>query len=374
FLIQFGGLGIITFTTMFFIAPRDRKISFRNISMVKKYYIDSVEHNANHILRNIILLTVLIELIGTLLLYAAFSGAETELERPLFTALFHAVSAFCNAGFSLFTNSLETYSSNPLILFTIAFLIIAGGIGFLVYQDTARVFISKSKKRFALHTKIAVITSVFLLVFGTLVYYLLERNGVFGEQSEYEKWMNAFFQSVTTRTAGFNAVDQRSMSGASQFFTLPLMFIGGSPGSIAGGIKTTTAFILIAAMFRDINSRGKITIGGRSIPSRIVSRGMLFFGKAMVLLVLSIFLLALTEMGGENPGAVSLTEILFESFSAFGTVGLSLGITGDLTDLGKIVIILTMFAGRVGLISMSIPLFMEKQENIDYPEEEVLIG
>jgi len=370
-LIQFGGLGIITFTTLFFVAPRDRKVSFRNIKMVKNYYLENIEYNANHILRNIFLLTIGMELTGFLILYAAFS--RTGVENPGFQAIFHAVSAFCNAGFSLFSDSLEGMQDNPLILFTIAFLIIAGGLGFLVYQDLRAVLWTKSRKRFSLHTKIVLVSTVVLILAGMAGYYVLERQGVFADMDAGTKWIQIFFQSVTTRTAGFNTVPQGDLNGAARFFTLPLMFIGGSPGSIAGGIKTTTACILIIAMFRDINWRGKIRIGDRTIPSQTVTRAMFFFGKAIVLLMVSMFLLSVSELSGGG-SEFDFSDIMFECFSAFATVGLSTGITGDLSAAGKLIIIMTMFAGRVGLISFSIPLFMEKQDTIDYPEEEVLIG
>lgn len=368
-LIQFGGLGVITFTTMFFISSPNKKVSFRSIDMIRKYYLDSIENQAHNILRNIFILTISIELLGTLFLWFRFR--ITEPDRALFTAVFHAVSAFCNAGFSLFSDSLMGYSSDAYVLIVIMLLIIMGGLGFLVFNDMFRVA-RKQKKRFSLHTKIVLGTTLLLIISGFFLFLLLGWNTIFSTMSIKDKIFNALFQAITPRTAGFNAIDEVQMEPSLRFLTMILMFIGGSPASIAGGIKTTTFAIVLLAIVKDINWRGKIKIGDRTIPSSLVTKAMLFMGKAIFLLAFSIFALMLTERQSETPGA--FLRLVFESFSAFGTVGLSLGQTAFLSQAGKVVIIFTMFAGRVGLISLSMPLFKEREETVDYPEEEVLIG
>lgn len=371
-LIQFGGLGILTFTTMFFISPREKKVSLRNIRMVKNYYLESIDFQAHHILRNILLLTFGIEAIGALLLWLGFrsSGAGGNL---FFLSLFHSVSAFCNAGFSLFSDSLVGYRANPYILTVILLLLVLGGVGFLVMNDLYQVARHK-KKRLSLHTMMVLGTTGILIIAGTLVIYLLEVNNSLSGMSFGNRLMNALFQALTPRTAGFNTLSQNEMTVPAQFFTMILMFIGGSPASIAGGVKTTTVAIVFLAIFKEIDWQGRLKIHDRALSQKTVTKSMLFLGKAVAILVLSIFLLALTELGAHTEGTGSFLDIAFESFSAFATVGLSTGLTGDLTAAGKLVIIVTMFVGRVGLISLSIPLFKEGNNLIDYPEEEVLIG
>ncbi len=371
-LIQFGGLGILTFTTVIFIsANKSKKVSLRNLQTVRNFYLDSIEFKAHNILFNILKLTIGFELIGTLLLFfkfrSSFSGSEA-----LFYALFHSVSAFCNAGFSLFTDSLRGYDSDPVFMIIIMGLIICGGLGFLVYNDIINVF-KKEKKRLSLHTNIVLKSTVALLSLGFILFLILEWSWTGSELSLIDKVMNAIFQSVTPRTAGFNTVDQNSLSAASKALTIVLMFIGGSPASIAGGIKTTTFAIVFLAIVKGTDFNGRIRVGDRVLPASIVSRAMLFLGKAIILLFTSIFLLTITEMGAGSD--ITFYAIVFESVSAFGTVGLSTGLTPMLSLVGKYIIIITMFAGRVGIISMTIQLFREHDENIvDYPEEEVLIG
>lgn len=371
-LIQFGGLGILTFTTFIFVsANRTKKVSFKSLEMVKNFYIESVESKAHHILRNIILLTLLLEALGTLFLYLRFRTIVDS--HALFYGLFHAVSAFCNAGFSLFSDSLESYSGDWMLVVPIMLLLIFGGLGFLVFQDVYN-RLRKRKKRLSLHTRLVLGTTVVLITTGAAAFFFLERNNTFSQMSFSQKLLNALFQSVTPRTAGFNAVSQTQLSIPSQFLTVVLMFIGGSPASIAGGIKTTTFAIVLFAVFKDIDWSGRIRIRDRMIPSSQVSKAMLFLGKAVGLLGLSVFLLTITEfMGSEHEAG--FMDIFFESVSAFSTVGLSTGLTASLTFLGKCIIIATMFAGRVGLISLTIPLLRDDHGSaVEFPEEEVLIG
>ncbi len=371
FLIQFGGLGILTFTTMFFVSVKNRKVSLRNLQTVRNYYLDSIEFQAHNILRNILVMTVVVELAGTMLLWFRFR--ITVPDTSFFTALFHSVSAFCNAGFSLFPNSLEGYSSDPYLLIVIMLLIISGGLGFLIFNDIILVG-RKKKKRYALHTRIVLVSSAVLIILGTIGFFLMENNGTLKEMNWFNKLINALFQSVTPRTAGFNTVSQGALKSSSKFLTMIFMFIGGSPASIAGGIKTTTFAIVFLTLLKEIDWQGRIRIRDRVLPQKTVTKAILFMGKAIIFLAVSVFLLTLTEMNGAGNGGSGFMSIVFESFSAFGTVGLSTGMTSSLSTLGKLVIICTMFAGRVGLISLSIPLLKEHNEEIEYPEEEVLIG
>ncbi len=359
-LIQFGGLGIISFSTVYLTFP-NRKRSFHSVNIIRKYYLDSVGHDVVVIIRNIVFFTLFFELAGALVLYFSLGS-------DFFTALFHSISAFCNAGFSLFSDNLEGYGNNSAVLVTIMVLVIFGGIGFVVINDIIK-FVFK-KKHLSIYSKIMLITTLSLIFFGALGFFFFECNNAFSGFSPGKKILNSIFQSVTPRTAGFNTVPQEILQKESQFLTLPLMFIGGGSGSIAGGIKVSTFAIIIIALFRAKSRRNKIRIGNRNIPVKTMMDAFILAGKAILLLSVSIILLLIAE--GNNFKSIS---IIFECFSAFGTVGLSHGLTPLLGSFGKAVLILTMFSGRVGIISMA--LFNErnfKDVQVQYPEEEVLLG
>ncbi len=372
FLIQFGGLGILTFTTIFFISGSGRKVSLRESGALRKYFLESVEFHAGHILRNILLMTLIVEASGTLILYA-LTYQDTVSRLSLFSSLFHAISAFCNAGFSLFSDSLYGYSDNPAVLAVVMILIAVGGLGFLVLNDVKQVLFRK-KKRLTLHSVLVLSVTAFLITLGAVLFFFLERRAAFSGMRPAQQAYNALFQSVTARTAGFNTVDQGELTATSQLSTMILMFIGGSPASIAGGIKTTTFAILLMALVKEISWQGRISIRKRALSQKTVTRSLLLLSKAAAILFISLFLLTLTEMREQPSGTGEFLALAFESFSAFGTVGLSAGTTASLSSAGKFIIILTMFAGRVGIISLSIPLLKERYEEVEYPEEEVLIG
>lgn len=366
FLIQTGGLGIISFTTLYLAAPRKR-ISFRSIGFVKGYYLDTVEYKAEHIIRNIVLTTITLELIGSVVIYIGF---RKEGDFSYLNALFHSISAFCNAGFSLFSDNLEAFTFNRWISGGIMVLIVLGGIGFVVLQDLAGRVTGK-RARLHTHTKIVLLSSGFLIFAGTLGYLIFERNGTLEGYSGGARIMAAFFQSITTRTAGFNTISQGDMSLSSKVLTLPLMFTGGASGSIAGGVKVTTVFLVILSIFSSGDENAEVRFGKRKISGNDLKNASLFVIKAILILFMSILALSIAEGRGD----AGFLQIVFESFSAFGTVGLSLGLTPELTGAGKFIIMLTMFAGRVGLISLAMNQPRKAIERqIRYPEGEVLIG
>ncbi len=369
-LIQVGGLGIISFTTIYLTSPNS-KISFKRRKLIQNSYLVNVEHKPEKIIRNIVLVTLAFEALGTVSLYNVFTSSAAD--GRLFTALFHSVSAFCNAGFSLFTNNMEDYTTNVQLSVTIMLLIILGGLGFVVLQDIhQRIF--KRNRPLTLHSKIVLSMTAFLILFGAAVYLYLERFHTFAGLSPGNRVLAALFQSVTTRTAGFNTVSQNAMSLPSKVFTLPLMFIGGSTGSIAGGIKVTTAALVILAILKGVDRNGEMLLGRRKVPYEAITHAHFFAAKAVGLLFISVMILAIVELPDEY-GNKTFINLLFEVFSAFGTVGLSQGITGELTVPGKVIIICTMFAGRVGLVSLALPISPGYvQRSIDYPEGEVLIG
>lgn len=370
-LIQAGGLGIISFTTIYLARPTG-KISLLRRGVVKGFYLDAMEWEPLSIIKRIIMMTFIIEGIGVLPLFIIFS-AEIK-DGPLFYALFHSISAFCNAGFSLFSNSLENYTGNAGVIITISALIVLGGLGFVVLQDVGRNITGK-KRGLLLHTKIVLFMSASLLIISTALYFIFEHNHALNNLSPVEKVLAAIFQAVTTRTAGFNSVAQDSLSLPSRTLTLPLMFIGGASGSIAGGIKITTVFVVLLMVLQGPDSRGEVTVFKRKITAPTIFRSVMFMTKAAMILFLCIFLLTITERYLSSTADVSFAELFFESFSAFGTVGLSLGITSMLSVPGKIVIILTMFSGRVGLMLLAIPAVKGYPAHmLDYPKGEVLIG
>ena len=369
FLIQMGGLGIITFTTLLLLLP-GRRISFNNRRLIKNFYVEDVEHEPKIIVRNILYLTVGIELAGTLILYTRFK----HLPGAWFISLFHAVSAFCNAGFSTFSNSLENWNNDPWILTTISFLVISGGISFVVIHDIFN-HLSGDKPKLSIHTRVVLLTTMCLLIGGTLFYYWNENDSALKSFSPFLKLLNSFFHSVTPRTAGFNSLPMDSFSPESNIVAITLMFIGAAPGSMAGGIKVTTLFLILLALFRGIDDKGDTMIFHRKIPGRLVSHAGLFFIKALFLLCLAIFLLSLSERQILRANEIEIFDLIFEVVSAFGTVGLSLVTTGKLSSLGKVIIIATMLSGRIGLIFMASQRIKQYKERlIEYPQGEVHTG
>jgi len=370
-LIQAGGLGIISFTTMYLALP-SKRISLKSRKVIREYYLDSVETEPKHIIKQIILITLLIEIIGAALLYIGFMGNVTD--HPILFSVFHAVSAFCNAGFSLFSNNLEGYARTPLINITIMLLIIMGGFGFVALRDIAK-RIGRKKKKLTVHSRIMIVCTLTLIISAALLFFIIEYNNAYKELTMNEKIMASLFQAITPRTAGFNTVTQSSLSASSKFITLPLMFIGGGSGSAAGGIKVTTFFIVFIAVIWRTRRRGSLVLFKKEIASGKVFSAIVLFTKALLIVSLCILLLTITELSLQPSGNKDFFKIVFESFSAFGTVGLSLGITSSLSLLGKIVIICTMFAGRVGLISMAMPQTIGPADHlIEYPKGEVLLG
>jgi len=367
FMIQAGGLGIITFSTIYLALPGSR-VSLKNSKIIKEYFILDSNITPKDIIRAILTVTIVAELLGTVFLFIAFVGEGVG--NPIFTSLFHSVSAFCNAGFSLFPDSMESFKNNRVINVTVSSLIIVGGIGFMVISDIIQKFRGK-RKRLRFHSKLMLIASASLIFLGAVIYGSLEWNGAFGSLAAKDKFFPILFQSITTRTAGFNSIPQSDLSPASKFFTLFLMIIGGGSGSTAGGIKVSTAFILFIILFKGVDDSGEICLFNRRLTSDNLTRAALFFVKAVFIVFLSIILLTFFESGK----GFSQLDILFECFSALGTVGLSTGLTSSLSMAGKLVIIGTMFAGRVGLFALIMPMNISSKDRfVDYPKGEVLIG
>ena len=369
-LIQAGGLGIVTFGMLYLVMPRAR-ISLRDTRMLGSAFTGERMMRPRSVIRSIFIITLVIEGIGAVLLSIAFGRSGRS--DAVFSGVFHAVSAFCNAGFSIFSEGLASYRSDPVVSITLMALIILGGIGFMVIRDLLRAGMPGRRCPLLFHTRLMLTATPLFIAAGLLGYLLLDDTDVFSSLPPDQRILAALFQSVTTRTAGFSTVDQAALSAPSRWLTLMLMIIGGGSGSTAGGIKVSTAFILVLVLFRGVSERGDIRFLGRRITPADVSRAAMFFLKAVALLFLSILALGVIERPDETGFPPS--DIIFESVSALGTVGLSTGITERLSGGGKLVVMATMFMGRVGLFSLVMRTVKERAERmIERPKGEVLIG
>jgi trk system potassium uptake protein TrkH len=297
------------------------------------------------------------------------AGYDTK--TAVYYGIFHSISAFCNAGFDIIGNgrSLTPYTVNVSFNFIIMALIILGGLGFTVIID---IFRTRNFRKLSLHSKIVVTMTVGLIVIGFLLFFLMEYSNpdTLGNYDLKGKATAAMFQSVTTRTAGFNTIQLDQMYDSSKLLTVLLMFIGGSPGSTAGGMKTTTVALVILLIISVVKGRDDVEFGKRRISKDNVHRALTVIGIGISLGFIIPFLLSITEKGADY------ITLLFEAISALGTVGLSLGYTSSLSAMGQIIIIVTMFAGRVGALTIVFALAAKQQNKalIRYPVSKVSVG
>jgi trk system potassium uptake protein TrkH len=367
FFIQLGGLGIMTFSSILFMMI-GKRITYHEMKILKE---DLNAENTGEIIQfitRLIRIVFTIELIGTLFLTLAF-WREMPFKKAFLFGLFHSISAFCNAGFSLFTTGLEGYSGNILINLTISALIILGGIGFAVISSYINYY-RTNVKRFNLSSKIVLRISLVLTIVGTVLFFILEyRNPLtIGEMNIFHKAMASFFQSVTTRTAGFNTVPIGNLTPGSIFLFCVLMFIGASPGSTGGGIKTTTFGVIMVYVLGIVKGQEDIEISNRRISWEILNR-------ALAILVISVGYVSVTILIMLMVDNLGFSETIFEVISAFGTVGLSMGVTADMNQFSRMLIIITMVVGRVGPLTFALALgeqIQKKQRR--YPKENILIG
>lgn len=365
-LIQFGGLGIVTFATLYVALPR-RRVSLVNRGIIKDMFIDEVESNPRLIIRSILLTTLAMEFLGFLVLRHRFKALAVE--GYVFAAAFHSISAFCNAGFSTFPDSLIRFTGDWTISMTVILLVIAGGLGFVVHQDLGRVFM-RTKRRLSYHSRIVLATTGALVLLGFAAFYVFEYDGAYAGRSVTQKVLAALFQSVTPRTAGFETVAQSSLGLASMTVVLLLMFTGGSPGSTAGGVKTTTMFMAFVSAFRGHEEDGSIVFKGGALSAATITRAFSVLAKAFFIVALGF--VAMLALEGKKSG---FGDLLFEMVSAFGTVGLSRGITAGLGPASKVLVIAMMFIGRVGLFAMAISRDSDRVERFaEFPRESLLLG
>ena len=376
-LIEAGGLGLVSFFTIY-LALDAKKISLLNRNIIKDYFTEEQQIETKQIIREIISFTLFIQFLGALLLslLLKFHGEKNY----IFYGIFISVSAFCNAGFSPYSESLSSFTNSPVFLLTVSLIIILGGLGFSVMSNiffTLKKQNGKKRTILSLHSKIVLFTTFILIAGGTAFFFIFEYNGAYKDLSFSSALLNAFFQAVTLRTAGFETVSQNSFSAHSTVLSDIFMLIGGSPGSMAGGIKTTTFFLLLTLAYKSIHDKNSPSIFHRDISESSTSKATSIFIKAICFLSVMIILLLISEQKSIKNGIFSESSLIFEAFSAFATVGLSKGITGLLSNSGKIIIIFLMFAGRTGITFIALNNFSRKN-NIksltDYPEEDVLLG
>ncbi|MEB2360680.1 MAG: Trk family potassium uptake protein [Bryobacteraceae bacterium] len=389
--IQIGGLGLMTMTTVFLVAFGRRLAIVDRIAMQ-----DSFHHTRNPqlgaLIKYIVAATFATEGLGAAIL-SIYWIATGRFESPwtaVYHAVFHAVSAFCNAGFALYRDNLTGFQSDPVVLMVISGLIITGGLGFLVGLDVTTCLrrssllrfstpgrLGHSVSRLSLHSKLVLNGTAALLAAGMVSYYLLERRALFARMGEFEAWLNAFFCSVTARTAGFNTIDYAGMSSPALLCTIVLMFIGASPGSTGGGIKTSTFVLLIAYAYSRWRGSEDLHVFNRRVPQETLDKA-----QSVVFAALATFVLGGSALVGIESTAISpagshdqFLSLIFETTSAMGTVGLSMGQTPLLSAPGKLILMLLMFMGRVGPLTMALAISIRRtRSRFRYADENVMVG
>ncbi len=373
-LIQLGGLGIMSLTATLSLFM-GRGIGIRERSLLKEVLQIPVLGEVGRMLRFIVLFTFAAEALGAALLYAGFGAAIAEPRVRLYYAIFHAVSAFCNAGFSTFSDSLVGFAGDGAVSLTVAALLIVGGLGFTVVANLLAFLRGRalaggrrSPVRLSVQTRLVLGLTAGTLVMSTLLLALLEWRHGFAGRAWAERLDLAFFQAATTRTAGFNTMDLTQLSSPALFMMVVLMFVGAGPGSTAGGVKLTTVGVMWANLRAIGRGLPEVRLFDRELPALAVRRAMLVLSGELVVVGVAIFLLLITEGAG-------LLETVFEAFSAMGTVGLSLGLTPELTPAGRVIVTVLMFAGRLGPLTLAYGLVgLSRERMVRLPTAEVLIG
>lgn len=376
-LMQFGGIGIVSFA-MFFTTFTKHGFGIKHQVIIQDFLSADSLLSAKSLLRQVIFITVFIELIATTLIFFSWGNEVcfTSIRQRIFYSLFHGISAFCNAGFSLFSNGLYEYEvrHSYILHVVIACTIIIGGLGFSTIQDlfspkSLRERLEKPWVDWKLATKISVFTSFGLIVTGMLLYFLTEYTNSLENLTLFEKLVTAFFQSVSARTGGFNTVDFTKLMAPTLIFMTFLMFIGASSGSTGGGIKTSTFLLILKSSVATIKGRREVDLWKRNISHNLLFKALSIFVFAATYNLIIIFLLAITD--GDKP----ILSLVFEQISAFSTAGFSTGVAATLSIGGKILIMTSMFVGRIGTLTLALALSSRVQSNsYSYPNAHVMIG
>ncbi len=380
-LIQVGGLGVMTFTTFFITLLGG--VSLREKVLLSEIFNEKSLAKISSTIIRILFLTFTIEFIGAVALFNFLPDSLFKNKSDkIFHSVFHSISAFCNAGFSTFSNNLIAIKYNVPSILTIALLFIAGGLGFIVlteYTEKPVLRVLRSMKFFreriqpqsvtlSLHSRLALSTSLILIILGTFSFFILEFNNTLRDESFFYKVLHSFFQAVTPRTAGFNTLDISQLSVATSLLVILLMWIGASPGSTGGGIKTTSFALIILKITSVATGRERVEIFKKQVHEETVMRAFVSAIFSILLLSVATFFLTLVETGR------NLGDLFFEVVSAFGTVGLSRGVTSNLTNVGKLIIIMMMFVGRVGVLTVSFALFGKiERRSYEFKKENILV-
>ena len=355
-LIQFGGLGIMTLATVGYIIM-GKKISFKERLMIKEQLNTESIQGIVKLTKKVIGYTFFLEMMGSILLSLRFVPMY-GLGKGVAFSIFHSISAYCNAGFDILGDSLLSFQHDYYVLLVLSVLIIFGGLGFTVYAD----LLAKDRlRKLTLHSKVVLIMTGSLLLIGTLSFLLFESTnpGTLASMSFPQRLANSLFQSVSPRTAGFYSVDMSKIRETTIFSTIMLMFIGGSPGSTAGGVKTTTFACLLLTTISVVKGEEDVNCLKRRLPFETIKRAVSIFLIGLAIVFSTAIILTITD------SSIKFINLLFESTSAFGTVGLTIGVTEKLSTLGRLIITLTMYIGRVGPLTMAYA-FARKNKKRDY--------
>lgn len=384
FLIQIGGIGFMSLVTVFSLLV-GKKITLKERLIIQQSFNQDGLEGLVVMVKNVIKVTFLVEGVAAVILsFRFFTTPQYDLGllQSIWYGIFHSISAFCNAGFAILPgDSLVPFKNDILVNIVIMILIIIGGLGVTVWQDVIKSFKGKNKEKtlkqkfyhMSLHSKIAIMSSVFLLFAGYVIFLLLEFNnvGTIGQESFFNKNLEAMFYSVTLRTAGFNTFSLSALTPASKFLSLFFMIIGGSPGGTAGGLKTVTSFTIFLIVLNTIRGNEQTVIFKRKIPTALFSKAL-----TIVIVYILAFIIATTLLLIAMPTTNSL-DLCYEVASALGTVGVTAGVTSTLNTFGRFVIMICMFIGRLGPITFAMALLSKSLDNVDvleYPEENVMIG
>ena len=365
FLIQIGGWGFMTTGILMFIIL-GKKIGLKERLLLQDSLNVFTLSGVVKLVLRIISITLIIEIIGAVVLALRWS-IEMPVSKAIYYGIFHSISAFNNAGFGLESDNLSKWVGDPVVNLIITLLFITGGIGFTVILDLWK---KRNFRRLSLHSKVVILMTILINIVAVLIIFISEYNNAstIGNFGLVDKLWASYFQGVVPRTAGFNTIDIGQMTLSSQVFIMVLMFIGASSGSTGGGIKITTFAIIIFAFWAVLKNRDEVNIFKRRIPWKLVNKSLSIGVTSIMFISLIFFLLTYTEQA-------DMRMILFETLSAFGTVGLTVGLTGDLSPLGRILITIMMFIGRIGPLTMAFALMVNRrQSKIKYPEEKIMIG
>lgn len=364
-LVQIGGLGVMTITSAVYLLIGKRFTLYNRMTLKSNFEQASIQDFAK-IMFSILKIVFVVELAGAVLLSIAFSRYYS-VPTSIWYGIFHSISAFCNSGFDIISangTSFTAFYSDPFVLIPTALLVVIGGLGFIVIIDILK---NHNWRKFQPQTKIVLIVSSVLLILGTLIYTAAEWNNNFADMSAFDKIVNAIFQSANTRTAGFSTILNTKLSSVSLITTIVLMFIGASPGSTGGGLKTTTLFVLFASIIPMVKNKKTLVFDNHKISASTIKKA-----TAMLMMALGILFVSLIAISFTEKGAFTSENLVFELISAYSTVGQSMGVTANLSLLGRYIVMLNMFLGRVGSMTLFIAITqnhnLSKEPKIKYPE------